>query len=82
VSSASPMFEVGAVVLGYFGTVASWRRPAPDQARRWEPQVIVQSCASTDEGAHAPAQSVAISSRAGLLALRAAIDEALKESAQ
>ncbi len=81
-SSASPMFEIGAVALGYVGTVASWRRPAPSHQARWEPQLIVQSCASTDDGAHEPAQSVTINSRAGLLALRAAIDEALKEPAQ
>lgn len=32
----------------------------------------------TDEGAHTPAQSVTINSRAGLLALREVIDEALR----
>lgn len=80
-SSASSMWEVGAVVLGYVGTVASWRRPTQDYRRRYYPQVVIQSCADTDEGVHTPAASVAIGTREGLLALRAAIDEALKESA-
>ena len=78
-SSATPVFEVGAVVLGYVGTVASWRRPTADYAKRHGPQLIVQSCASTDDGVHEPAQTVAINSREGLLALREAIDEALKD---
>lgn len=81
-SSASSMWEVGAVVLGYVGTVASWRRPTPEHRTRYQPQLIVQSCADTDEGVHTPAASVCINSRDGLLALRAAIDEALKEPQQ
>lgn len=83
-SSASSMFEVGAVVLGYVGNVASWRRLAPNTAVRGVDyrQVIVTSCSSTDEGAHEPAASVAINGREALIALRAAIDEALKESGQ
>lgn len=76
-SSASSMFDVGAVVLGYAGIVASWKRPTGQYAKSYHPQLIVQSCASTDDGVHEPAQSVTINSREGLLALRAAIDEAL-----
>lgn len=78
-SSASRVFDVGAVVLGYVGIVASWKRPTAEYAKRHHPQLIVQSCASTNEGVNEPAQSVTINSREGLLALRAAIDEALKE---
>ena len=83
-SSATSTFEVGAVVLGYFGLTASWRRPVKleHERRGCVAQLIVQSCASTDDGAHEPAQSVTINSREGLLALRAAIDEALKEPQQ
>lgn len=81
-SSASSNFEVGSVVLGYVGLVASWRRPTEDYRGRYLPQLIVQSCASTDDGVHEPAQSVCIASREGLLALRSAIDEALKEPQQ
>jgi hypothetical protein len=80
-SSASSIFEVGAVALGYVGLVASWRRPTAPGSR-FPPWVIVQSSAATDGGAHEPAQSVCINSREGLLALRAAIDEALKEPQQ
>ena len=82
-SSATPLFEVGAVVLGYVGTVATWRRPATTEEKiRRDPMLIVHTCADTDEGVHTPAQSVTINSRAGLIALRAAIDEALKEPSQ
>lgn len=80
-SSASEAFEVGAVCLGYVGLVATWRRATPLYRGRYFPQLIVQSCASSDEGVHEPAQSVTVNSREGLLALRNAIDEALKEPA-
>lgn len=78
-TSASSHWEVGAVVLGYVGNVASWRRPKGDQAKRYGPTLVIQVGAETDDGAHSPAQSVTITSREGLIALRAAIDEALKE---
>lgn len=74
-SSSSQIFEVGARALGYYGLMASYRRRI-DGA--WEPSVCITSCADTDEGAHTPAQSVTINSRAGLLALRDVIDEALR----
>ena len=81
-TSATPMYEVGAVVLGYVGIVASWRRMAPGQNRAHAPMVIISTTASTDEGVHEPAQSITIASREGMLALRAAIDEALKQPEQ
>lgn len=78
-SSASSMFEIGAVALGYVGLVASWRRLAPNQATRNNYTLLtIYQCADTDEGAHTPAASISINSREGLIALRAAIDEALK----
>lgn len=77
-SSASTLFEVGSSVLGYFGLTASWRRPISKDSRI-EPQLIIHCCSDSDEGVHTPAASVAITSKAGLLALRAAIDEVLKE---
>jgi type IV pilus biogenesis protein CpaD/CtpE len=74
------MWEVGAVVLGYVGHVAAWRRAAtPDYAKRYQPMLIISMSSSTDEGVHEPAASVTVQSREGLLALRQAIDEALKE---
>lgn len=79
-SSASTMWEVGAVVLGYVGTVASWRRPKDGLAKHNHgPMLTIQTCASTDEGVHEPAASITISSKEGLLALRDAIDEALRD---
>ncbi len=79
-TSASTMFEIGAVALGYVGLVASWRRLAPNQSTRGVSYTLltIHQCADTDEGVHTPAASVSINSREGLLALRAAIDEALK----
>ena len=81
-SSASPTYEVGAVVLGYTGIVASWRRYAPGQHLRGvDGQMLcISQVASTDDGVHEPAQSITLHSRVGLLALRQAIDEALKQS--
>ncbi len=83
-SSASAIYEVGAVVLGYVGITASWRRYAPDQAVRGRggQMLCITQPAATDEGVHEPAQSITIYSREGLLALRSAIDEALKEPQQ
>lgn len=68
--------ETGAVVLGAVGRVATWRRSA--QAR-WSPVLTVQVCSETDENGYSPAESITIVGREGLLALRFAIDEALKE---
>jgi len=74
--SASTIFEIGAKALGYYGLLASWRRRVDG---KWEPSVCITSAASSDDGVHEPAQSVTIGSRAGLLALREVIDEALRE---
>ncbi len=78
------LFIVGAKALAFHGLIASWRRPNPADSRapHWEPSFIIQSAASTDEGIHEPAQTVTLNSRASLLALREAIDEALREDAQ
>lgn len=77
------LYEFGAVVLGYVGNVATWRRPNPDHpdGKRYvyTQMVTIQLCSSTDEGVHTPAESVTVAGRAALLALRTAIDEALKE---
>lgn len=83
-SSVSSMFEVGAVSLGYVGLVASWRRPVQQATatRGYGPLLIVQCSAVMEDAGHEPAQSVSVNSREGLLALRSAIDEALKEPAQ
>ena len=73
--SVNQIFEIGARALGHYGLMASYRRRSDG---KWEPSVCITSSADTDEGAHTPAQSVTINSRAGLLALRDVIDEALR----
>ncbi len=73
--SASSMFEVGSEVLGYVGLTASWRRGD----KRYQPMLVIFSASSTDDGTYTPAETVTINSREGLLSLRKAIDEALKE---
>ena len=79
-ASATQMFEVGSEVIGYVGLVATWRRPATEEERkRRDPMLIIHSSADTDEGVHTPAQSITINNRAGLVALRKAIDDALAE---
>jgi len=76
----SRTFETGAVVLGYYGNVAAWRRTAKDGDRRYcqPPSLIITQAASTDEGAHEPAASVMLIGVEPLIALRSAIDEALR----
>lgn len=80
-SSATPLYEVGAVVLGYVGFTASWRRYAPGHEKKHvQGQMLcINQVASSEEGVHEPAQSITITSREAMLALRSAIDEALKD---
>ena len=80
--SATDLFEVGAVPLGYVGIVASWRRPTALARGKYHGQLIIQSCSNTYEGVHEPAQSITICTVAGLMALRGAIDEALRTPAE
>lgn len=77
---SNALFEFGAVCLGAIGNTASWRREKQGVVGhgRWHPMVIVQTSSDMDEGAHKPAESVTIGGVESLLALRAAIDEALK----
>lgn len=83
--NAAPMFLTGAVVLGYVGNVASWRRlnpahPGVKGGTDWT-MLTIHSASATDTGAHTPAESVTVSGREALLALRSAVDEALKYEA-
>ena len=82
-SSASTVYQVGSEVLGYVGLTASWRRPVSGMVNArsgvYTPMLIISSAATTDEGVHEPAQTITIGSREGMIALRAAIDDALKE---
>lgn len=74
-------YIVGAAVLGGYGQVASWRRSDPDHpvAKKWGPVLCLMQGETSEEGILIPARDVTISGREALLALRAAIDEALKE---
>lgn len=80
-TSATSMFQVGSVVLGYVGITASWRRLAPRQTSRGVDyrMLVITSSGGVEEGTYEPPASIALRSREGLLALRDAIDEALKE---
>lgn len=80
----SDLFIVGAKPLACHGLIASWRRsnPAHPNAPHWDPIFLIQSAAATGDGVHEPAQTVSLSTRESLLALREAIDEALREDAQ
>ena len=73
-------FEMGAMCLHYPGLVANWWRTAagtdPRCLRR--PQVTIFEAAAADEHVYCPAASVTIQGRGALLALRAVIDEALR----
>ena len=70
---------IGAVAL-YFGTTVTWKRKSKTFLRSEDyPMVQVQVCAAVEDGAYSPASSVTVCGRDALLALRAAIDEALDE---
>jgi hypothetical protein len=80
-STATPIYQVGAVVLGYVGFTASWRRYAPGQEKKHVDGCLlcIHQVGSTDEGVYEPAQSITLNNRTAMIALREAIDEALKE---
>lgn len=79
-SSSSNVFSVGSVVLGHIGVTASWRRPNNwDQRGRYPAGLVITSSGEVEEGAYIPPASISIFSREGLMALRDAIDEALKQ---
>jgi len=76
--SSNVIFEFGSVPLNCVGMAATWRRPR-EQSTRWAPAVVVMAASTTDEGVYTPAADVMIGGKEALLALRSAIDEALKE---
>lgn len=70
--------EMGAVCLGIVGATASWRRVKADAKNRFEPMLVIQLCGGVEDGAYTPPSDITIANVQGLLALREAIDEALK----
>lgn len=74
------VIEFGAAPLAGTGAVASWQRCVKDVPLRTRKQPALQlvSCATAEDSVYVPAASFAISGVDALLALRAAIDEALQ----
>ena len=75
---SNTMFEFDSVCLGAVGITAAWRRHKVDVKNRYAPMLIISQCGSVDEGVHVPAADVTVTTVQGLLALRNAIDEALR----
>lgn len=73
-------FEMGAECLGHLGLVANWWRTSAstDPKYRRQPQITIFEAAAADEHVYCPAASVTIQGRGALRALRAVIDEALR----
>lgn len=76
-NNPSAPYEYGAVPLACVGKVASWRRPSAANRNNW-PMVVIMESSGTEDAVYEPAASVTILGRDQLLALRSAIDEALK----
>lgn len=71
--------EKGAIVLQYAGQVASWQRTNPEDGELlWQPMVVIQFSGGTGDGWHEPPQTIRLSGKEALLALKQAIDEAIK----
>lgn len=71
-------YEFDVVCLGTYGITAAWRRHKEDAERRYMPALTITQCSATDDGVFVPACDITITTTAGLIALRNAIDEALK----
>lgn len=70
-------FEQGAVLLGGYGTVATWRKPINNA--RFGPSVLILQCSTSDDGVFQPAFDVTVYGTEALHALREAIRLALGE---
>lgn len=70
-------FITGAKILGYVGTVVTWRRSKNSPHATHLPMIIIQVSA-TEDGFYSPPQCVTVAGKEALTALREAIDEALK----
>ena len=73
-------FETGAMCLNHQGLVASWWRSSADTNPKYSrhSQINIFKAAATDENVYIPAASLTINGKEALLALRAVIDEALR----
>ena len=75
--TANP-YQYGAVPLAGIEKVATWQRCVSPTAMD-VPFVVISERCSVEEGAYWPAASITLFGRDQLLALRGAIDEALKD---
>lgn len=66
----------GAVPLGCIDKIASWQRA---ERKGHLPLLVIHERATVEESGHCPAASITLFGRDQLLALRGAIDEALKD---
>jgi len=73
-------FEMGAMCLNYPGLVANWWRTSAgtDPRCRRQPQITIFEAATVDEHVYCPAASITVQGREALRALRAVVDEALR----
>lgn len=77
----SPLgIEKGASVIGYPGLVASWQRYRTEAKIKYQqqPYIILMMSAAVGESVYEPPQSISVSGKEALIALRDAVDEALK----
>ena len=73
--TANP-YQYGAVPLAGIEKVASWQRA---EFRGQTPLVVIHERHTMEDGGYYPASSITLFGRDQLLALRGAIDEALKD---
>lgn len=71
--------ERGAEVLQDTGNVATWKRYNPDTGTfKYQPMLVIQVCGGLGPEGYEPPQSITLSGVEALIALRKAIDEAIK----
>ncbi|MBT9138081.1 MAG: hypothetical protein DDT31_00628 [Syntrophomonadaceae bacterium] len=71
--------NIGSACLGDAETVVSWRRGKASYSEAFTPKLIICRASYQHEGTFEPASSMEIYGEQALLALRAAIDEALSQ---
>ena len=70
--------EKGASVVGYPSLVASWQRYRTEAKIKHQPYLILMTSGGVGESSYEPPQSVSVSGKEALIALRDAVNEALK----
>ena len=81
-TQSNSCYEFDAVCLGAVGMTAAWRRrKSVDINHVYSPCVVISQSSAIDNGVYYPATDVTVSGVVGLLALRAAVEEALKYEA-